>query len=350
MIDFGVYGERFREEGIEVHRLEMSRGLPSYSGFKKLWSLIRTTKPDVVQTWMYHSDLIGGAIARLGGYRNVVWGIVNFNLDPNVASRSTRWTAKLCAYLSGIIPARIISCSKRAVTAHQQIGYAKKKFVTIPLGYDLAELYRDQVAADKLKELWKIPADAVLIGCVARWDRQKDHQNLLNAFAIICEQFPKIYCVLAGPQMDKQNTELESMIKKINGENERIILAGRVDSIPNTMSVLDLHILPSLGEAFPNVVAEAMACETPCIVTDVGDAAIIVDNTGWVVQPGNTQALAKAIALALGEMENKESWKKRRIECRNRIYENYSMQRMIGSYYNLWAMVAYKKNKLYRNE
>ena len=345
MVDFGVYGKRMEDANIEVHMLNMPRGIPSLKGLRKLWSLIRRTRPDIIQTWMYHSDLVGGIIARLAGYNNVVWGIVNFNLDPSVAGKSTRWTAKLCAILSGIIPRKIISCSERAVTAHQQIGYSKKKFVTIPLGYDLAEFYYNSVAANALKKTWGISDNTPVIGCVARWDHQKDHQNLLRAFAMVSNEFPDVVCVLVGPWMDDQNHDLVALVNKTNGAENKIVLAGRVDSIPNAMSALDLHILPSLGEAFPNVVAEAMACETPCIVTDVGDAAAIVDKTGWVVPPANTEALADKLRIALADMKRKDEWKQRGVVCRRRIEENYSMQRMIGSYYDLWKVVALKQDK-----
>lgn len=342
MVDFGVYGKRLQDENIEVHMLNMPRGIPSLKGLHKLWLLIRSSRPDIIQTWMYHSDLVGGIIARLAGYNNVVWGIVNFNLDPSVAGRSTRWTAKLCAILSGIVARRIISCSERAVKAHEQIGYAKKKFVNIPLGYDLAEFYNNAVEADALKTSWGIPGNTPVVGCVARWDHQKDHQNLLYAFAMVSNEFPEVVCVLVGPWMDDQNQDLVELVNKINGVENKIILAGRVDSIPNAMSALDLHILPSLGEAFPNVVAEAMACETPCIVTDVGDAAAIVDNTGWVVPPADSTALANKLRIALNAMKTKEEWKQRGAACRRRIEENYSMQRMIRSYYDLWEVVAAK--------
>jgi len=340
MVDFGVYGKRMQDKNIEVYMLNMPRGIPSLKGLRKLWSLIRNIRPDIIQTWMYHSDLIGGVIARLAGYNNVVWGIVNFNLDPSVAGRSTRWTAKLCALLSDIIPRRIISCSQKAITSHQEIGYSKKKFVNIPLGYDLAEFYYDGIAAAALRKAWGITDGTPVIGCVARWDHQKDHQNLLRAFGMISSEFPEVVCVLVGPWMDDQNEDLVALVNKINGAENKIILAGRVDSIPNAMSALDLHILPSLGEAFPNVVAEAMACETPCIVTDVGDAAAIVNNTGWVVPPANSAALADKLRVALRNMYVKEDWQQRSIACRKRIEENYSMQRMIRSYKDLWDIVA----------
>ena len=343
MVDFGVYGEQLQNNNIEVYILNMSRGRLTFDGIRKLWLLIRRIRPDIIQTWMYHSDLVGGIIARLAGFNNVVWGIVNFNLDAGVASFSTRLTAKLCAKLSKIVPRRVISCSERSVIAHQNLGYSNNKFYTIPLGYNLNEFYYNSLAADNFKKKWNIPINSKLIGCVARWDHQKDHQNLLRAFAEVITEFPDVFCVLVGPWMDCNNQELISLVNKIEGIENRLILAGRVDSIPNVMSALDLHVLPSLGEAFPNVVAEAMACETPCLVTDVGDAGAIVENTGWVVPPANTIAMVNKLRIALIEMQNKEEWKTRGINCRRHIEANYSMKRMFNSYNELWELVANKQ-------
>ena len=107
------------------------------------------------------------------------------------------------------------------------------------------------------------------------------------------------------------------------------------------MSELNLHILSSNSESFPNVVAEAMACETPCIVTNVGDAAHIVGKTGWVVPPENPLKLAKKMAKALSEIGTKK-WEKRCIQARNRIKKNFDIERMVKSYNIAWNKIYYK--------
>ena len=146
--------------------------------------------------------------------------------------------------------------------------------------------------------------------------------------------WPDVHCALIGPGMDADNLDLVEVLKA--NHNPNVLLTGTTLDIPTSMSALDLHILPSLGEAFPNVVAEAMACEIPCIVTDVGDAAIIVGETGWVVPPGDSEALAQTILIALNKMSDIEQWQKRTKECRLRINEFYSEERMVSSYTTLW--------------
>lgn len=338
IVDFGVFGKRLKEAGIEVYMIGMPRGRVTVKGIMSLWALIRRIKPDIVQTWMYHADLIGGIVARLAGYKNIVWGIVNFNLSRGAATKSTRWAARLCSKLSGFIPQKIVSCSERAAVAHISIGYSASKFINIPLGYDLDEFKPMEKEKDGVRIAWGTRTDDIIFGCVARWDPQKDHSNLLNAIALLEKKRLMFPCILAGPGIDNKNTELIKLIDEtiINDAKNSLVLIGLADNISVLMSALDVHILPSKGEAFPNVVAEAMACGTPCIVTDVGDAAAIVGNTGWIVPPNDSRALASAIESATLATRDKESWRRRQLECRKRIAENYSMDRMTDAYFDLW--------------
>ncbi len=342
MVDFGVYGNQLEYAGIETYMLGMPRGRLTLKGIIKLWTLIRKIKPDIVQTWMYHADLIGGFISRLAGYSNVLWGIVHFNLDRDVASRTTRWTAKVCALVSHFIPKKIISCSVSATLVHQKIGYDTTKFLTIPLGYDLSELKRDDLSREKLRTIWGIDKNAVVFGCIARWNPQKDHLNLLKAFDMLSKNSKNVYCIMAGREIDNNNLDLAELVKLTNKDNKNLILIGVIDHIPSLMSAIDVHVLPSLGEAFPNVVPEAMACETPCVVTDVGDAALIVGDTGWVVPPGNSEGLANALFEVLLAKSTTREWEERRRRSRERIVDNFSMDRMTDAYFTVWKSLIIK--------
>ena len=120
-------------------------------------------------------------------------------------------------------------------------------------------------------------------------------------------------------------------------------LLGRNENIPQLMNGLDLHVLSSsYGEGFPNVLAEAMACGTPCIATDVGDSASIVGKTGWVVPPKNPTKLAKAIGKALYEFGTSK-WEKRCIKARLSIKKKFTINKMLKSYNKEWIKV-YKQN------
>jgi glycosyltransferase involved in cell wall biosynthesis len=347
LVDLGVYGHQFQQKGIQVHMIGMPRGIPTFKGLVKLFYLIKNVNPNIIQTWMYHSDLIGGIIAKLAGYNNIIWGIVHFNLEKDVTNYSTRCTAKLCAILSNYIPKKIVSCSESSTLVHIKIGYSASKFIYIPLGFDTNQLNRDDNSGMILRNKWKLQNNTIIFGCLGRWNPQKDHNNLLNAFSIVKKIYPNVYCILGGREIDKDNLDLKKLIDASDSIKDNILLEGVIDKIPSFMNAIDIHILPSIGEAFPNVVAEAMSCETACIVTDVGDASKIVDKFGWVVPPGNSDILASAMTEAINLMNDKIKWEELRKKSRIRICENYSMDRMLSKYRSTWTAVY--KNSLNLN-
>ena len=180
-----------------------------------------------------------------------------------------------------------------------------------------------------------------LLGSVARWDPQKDHANLLRALALLSQNGLDFRCVLAGPGIEPSNNALLQLISESNLA-DKVFLLGPRDDVPDIMNALDLHVLSSsYGEAFPNVVAEAMACGTPCVVTDVGDAAAIAGDTGWVAPPGNSRALAQSIDQALlavlSPLQGKIS-----SESRQRIAGRFGIEQMVASYRNIWSKCAAK--------
>jgi glycosyltransferase involved in cell wall biosynthesis len=132
--------------------------------------------------------------------------------------------------------------------------------------------------------------------------------------------------------LDSSNKHFVSCIFK-RGLADCVNLLGQRNDIPKIMNALDVHVLSSSSEGFPNVLAEAMACGTPCVTTDVGDAAEIVGDTGWVVPPKSPQRLAEAIALAMREnVNNTAAAVQRGQACRARIQNNFDIQTMVKNY------------------
>ncbi len=205
----------------------------------------------------------------------------------------------------------------------------------IPNGYDLQKFSPNPVDAKLLRQEWGIPENMPLLGMVSRFDPQKDHDNLIKALALLRSQGLEFRCVLVGRGMDATNQEVTSKLLR-NGLQEHVLLLGQRSDIPAVMSALDLHVLSSSAEAFPNVIAEAMACETPCVTTDVGDAALMVDDTGWVVPSGNPQALAAGIQDAVLAMVQAEAWLLRQAAARAHVSNSFGLDRMLASYRDAW--------------
>lgn len=331
----GVYAERLVTAEIRTHTLSMPRGRITLSGISKLYRLMRATRPDVVQTWMYHADLLGGVLARLSGVKIVVWGIRG-PFDKQKTGFQTKLAVKLCALISRWVPDAIVCNSARAVDAHVQAGYVRHKFVNIPNGYPLGRFRPDATARAQLRAELGVNERVPLIGMVARFDPHKDHENLFAALSLVTREGGRIACVLVGAGMSADNHQVMELIAKY-GIGDHVVLLGARDDVPKIMAALDVHVLSSAAESFPNVVAEAMACGTPCITTDVGDAALIVGNVGWVVPCADPAALAEAILSAVQEMNDAVKSRARREACRKHISDNYSLERMIVSYTRVWG-------------
>jgi glycosyltransferase involved in cell wall biosynthesis len=337
LMDFGKYGPLLLDKGIDVFCLNMPQGNVTITGLLQLYRLFKELKPDVVQTWMYHADLIGGVVARSAGIKNVFWNIRHSNLEKGLSNKNTIYVAKACAYLSHVIPKAIICCASNAVSVHTELGYSKKKMNVIGNGYELDRLSINQKQGDAVKKEFSLSDTSYILGMVGRYDPQKDHLNLLKSLNLLDNKGLDFKCLLVGRELNNKNTELMQHIKNLNLTGSIILLDQRSD-IPAIMNALDIHILSSsFGEAFPNVLAESMACGTPCVTTDVGDAALIVGDTGWVVPPSSTECLTQALQEACEEKENTVLWKIRQQEARMRIVDNFSLKNMIKKYHRVWG-------------
>lgn len=338
LMDHGIYSAPLEQIGATVHTLNLPRGRVTAAGLLRLFRLMRQIRPNVVQTWMYHSDLIGGVVARLAGIRAIAWGIRHANLDPAHNSRSTLAIVRLCALLSGWVPRKIVSCSAQATRVHQAAGYRADKFIQIPNGYNLQHLQPDAAARGAVRAELGIAHNAFVLGMVARFDVQKDHRNLVQALGLLKRRGVPFTCLLVGTGMDEANAELHGWLDAAGVAGSVKLLGPRGD-VPAVMNALDVHVLSSLGEAFPNVLAEAMACGTPCVATDVGDAAVIVADHGWVVPPQDSEALADGLAQAYGQFSvGGAAWQARQAACRAHIMANFELELMCQRYRQAWQL------------
>lgn len=338
LMDRGMYADQLEQAGVVVSTLNMPRGKVTVAGLWKLYQVIRQVQPDVVQTWMYHADLIGGVVARLAGVRALAWGIRHANHDPAQNSRVTLLITRLCAHLSGWVPRKIVSCSIEATRLHQALGYRADKFADIPNGYALDALKPDSHSRCTVREAIAIAQDVFVFGMVARYDPQKDHQNLINALSQVKHAGHKFVCLLVGVGMDSSNAPLMAALENA-GIAQQVRLLGPRNDIPALMNALDVHVLSSLGEAFPNVLAEAMASGTPCVSTNVGDAALIIGDYGWVVEARNPELLAGALMQAKTQFDtDQQAWLVLQRACRSHIVSNFELSQMCARYRQVWQL------------
>lgn len=330
------YSSELENCGVELHHLNLAGPCSLLGSLRRLIGVHKRFRPDIIQTWMYRANVIGGLWGKLVGVP-VVWGIHCSTFAPPFPLHS-----RALVYFSGLlahfIPARIINCSSRSAEAHERIGYPAARVVIIPNGYDVDHFRPDPAARSRIGSETKALDTDFLIGTVGRWHPQKDHQTLLKALAIFREAVPTGWkCLLVGASMDHTNKELNAGIFALS-LGDLVAPMGQRSDIEVIMRALDVHVLSSaFGEAFPNVVAEAMASGTPPIVTDVGDSRFLVGETGWVVQPRSPDQLASALRQAHGEwLHHKQAWLNRSGKARQRVVENFTISRMVSKYEHAW--------------
>lgn len=337
LTNFGPVGEMIESLGVPVHALKLKDRRFWPFNLIQLASWIKAAQPTLIQTWMYHADLIGGLIAKLAVDCPVVWGIRQSTFDPISSKKSTIYTAKVCAKLSSIVPAKIVCCSEASRKAHVPLGYNEDKMIVIPNGFELDRFRPDNCVREQVRREFNLSANAIVIGAVGRFHPQKDHRSLLQAAAIVCSEMRDCVFILCGEGVDSSNSVLASQIQK-SGLGKRVRLLGRRDDMERILTAFDVFVSSSsFGEGFPNVIGEAMACGVPCVVTDVGDSAMIVADTGFVVPPRQSELLA----AGLQKMLILDMAERRRLggEARRRIHENYDLSSVAHRYANLYESV-----------
>ncbi len=315
----------------------MKNGLPDPIGFFKLLRILKKLKPDIVQTWLYHADLLGGLAAKFAGVQKIVWNIRQSNLDAGLNKWHARLTARCCAILSYWLPNDIICNSQTAIQVHQKVGYKKSLFHLIGNGFDLEKFCIDstakQLAKQSLSKQLNISEKNKLIGLIARFDPQKDHRNFILAASQVLEKLPDTHFILVGSKIDDENKTLMKWIEQ-GCSKENFHLLGERDDIPRINAALDVACSASLGEGFPNTIGEAMACGVPCVVTDVGDSAYLLGGAGVVVTSANSQELAQAMIelLAKSERHRHKLGKK----ARQRIEKYFSISTIVAEYEKIY--------------
>lgn len=320
MTDVGPVGKRIISSGIPVHKLGMGFGRPDPRAIPKLINLLRKESVDILQTWLYHADMLGLIAGKIARVPKIVWGVRCSEMKLDKYNPLTSLTRRMCAFISSL-PDAIIINSKKGREVHQRIGYKNNRMEVIPNGFNTLQFCPDKTAKKNMKAEIGITDDEVLIGMVARFDPMKDHRTFIQAMSLLAEKNQNAHFALIGKGMESGNSELVAEIPV--AMRERFHLLGIRKDIPKIMAGLDILVNSSFGEGFSNVVGEAMSSGTVCVVSDVGDSAHIVGDTGLVVRPVDSNDLLKACLelLEMGNVGRKELGRR----ARKRIIERFSI-------------------------
>ncbi|MDR5730479.1 MAG: glycosyltransferase [Terriglobia bacterium] len=294
LTSLGTVGKRLRAAGISVEALELKRFLVLPVVLRRLVMIIARVRPDIVQTWMYHADLLGGLAAKMAERRRVIWNLRTVATSAARYSWLTRMIRKICAVASHSIPYRIIAVTAEVQESHVALGYTPDRMVVIGNGYQLPDPERLRVARRSLRSAWGVAEDDVLIGMVARFDPLKGHKIFIDAAASVARTIPNAHFVIIGRECTNENAELFKWIDG-HGLGERVLLCGQRNDVSECLAALDIACLPSIAEGFPNALGEAMAAAKACVATDVSGVKELLADCGIIVPRGSSEALASGL-------------------------------------------------------
>ena len=325
------------DRGIPLATMKMRSGVPDPRGVIRLMRHLRALRPDVVQTWMDHSNLVGGLAAQSCRGVRTVWGVHHCDHVAGLTKRSTLLTVAACAKLSRLLPDRIVMCSEHGRTLYSRRGFDGQRMVVIPNGFDTDRFRPNEAARSRMRQENGFAGDTPLIGLVARYDPLKDHENFVRAAATLLTVRPEARFLMCGANVDGQNVELTRLIDSVGIGHACRLLGPRRD-VADVYAGLDVLASSSVSEAFPLSLGEAMSCGVPCVATDVGDSRLIVGEAGRIVPPRDPQALASAWreVLDLGPDERRRT----QVEARRRIVELFDLDAVTRRYERLYLELA----------
>ena len=322
LTDLGEVGALLRAHGVTVDTLGMRGAWDVFSAFNKLVRLLQSTKPDVVQTWMYHADLLGGLAARWVGVKGLIWGIRTTDVSKG-GGKATIVIRRLCAWLSAILPSVIVCAAEASRTTHVAVGYSPKKMIVIPNGFDLERLVASSEEREVIRLAHGIGVNDFVIGSLGRFNEVKDHAGFIKSAGLVAARFPHVKFLMIGRDVDHGNIALMADIAA-TGYADRFVLLGERKDVAGCYRAMDMFCLHSFTEGFPNVLGEAMSMALPCVTTDAGDAAFLLGGNGIVVPVHEPQVLAEALAKVVGKTDAERTTMGQ--GAYTRIVENFTMK------------------------
>jgi glycosyltransferase involved in cell wall biosynthesis len=295
----GDLASKIEAAGGGVIALNLRPGIGLVTGVLEAFRKLAPLKPDIVQGWMVHGNLLAWAVRfflhpRAGLAWNLRMSLKNAIHESPRTLAITRAAGRFSRSVD-----LLISNSVSGLEDHEAVGYRPRRAAVIPNGYDPEVFRPDPVDRERLRDAWALPEDAVVYGLIGRYHASKGHDVFMRAAALM-ERHPDMVFVLVGRDAWADNAELTAALDHL-GVRDRFRLLGPRDDVPAILCGLDVVCVPSVYEGFPNSLGEAMATGLPCIATDVSDIRTILDGGGLLIDVGDHEALAEAM-LALRNM------------------------------------------------
>lgn len=334
LLRIDTYAGDLHRLGIRTETLDLRGAGSALGGLPRLRGITREVRPDLVQTWMYHSNLMGLLATRVVNDAPLVWSVHSSELDFSTYSIGLKLLFKLSARMSSV-PSAIVCTSHVARQWHERHGFKPRRWQYVPAGVDIETFQPDALARERLRSELGLRSNALIIGTAGRFHPQKDYPTFLRAFAALSREFPDAHALMAGVNVTTGNRGLTELARSL-GIGERVHMLGLRADIASILAGMDLFVLASaFGESCPTVLLEAMACGVRCVATNLGDSARIVGDTGTIVPPRDPSALAQACIEVLRNRDGGSG-----ITARDRIRQNYSLEHMAKAFGDLFDDLA----------
>lgn len=318
--------------GLRVTNLGMKPGLPTVGVVRRLMRHIHLARPTILQTWLYHSDLVGLLSGWLAGTPRIVW-----NLRCSDVTQGS-WPMQLALRGMGVLsqfPDAVVVNSRQGRIAHERWNFRPRRWAEIGNCVDGDRFRPRPNERQELRHRLGFPPDATIIGYVARLHPMKDHQNFLKAARLLSQRRDNIQFVLCGKGCDPENSTLVKSIAALGIADHVHLLGSRLD-VEKIYPTFDIAVSASaFGEGSSNTLLEAMASGVPCVATDVGDSSVILGSAGLVVRPRDPEGLARACEEILAA--NRALWGSR---GRERAVKEFSIQTTVQQYEALYSELA----------
>lgn len=318
---------------IEYRCFDLKQSGSRWRTLLDLVRFVRHSKPDLIHAWMYHACVLSTLI--LSFFSPVVWGIHHALHEFDTRPRSLRLLIRLGAWLARLSRVRrIIYASERSRLQHEALGYPAEKSELIRNGFDCSTFSPFSESSGTISGVEGLSGDqGLVIGSFSRFHPIKNHHGLLEALSLLKQQGIRFRAILAGEGMTRDNLILRRWIREF-GLEDRIHLLGPQRTVAPLYHLINVYALTSISESFPNVLGEAMASGVPCVSTEVGDAAWMIQRSGWVVPVKNAarfaESLREASALSMAERQH------RSVTARSLVTSRLDLNKVTRTYLSLY--------------
>ena len=302
----------------------------------KLRKYIKKINPDIIQSWMYHSNFLTMFIPKK--YHNkIFWNIRHSELNLKISKKMTIFLSIICGLFSRFVPKKIIYCSEKSIKFHQNNQfYSKKKTRLIDNGYSDKIYYPSNNLRSNFRKKNKIKKTDIILGYAGRYAKQKNIESLLNAFSKIVKNYSNVHLYMVGKEINLQNKELINIMSGLNIK-DKMVLLNEQKNLLEFYNGIDLLVLTSHSESFPNVIAEAMLCSTPVLASNAGCSKKIIDKYGFVLNKNDYLSITKGLKRSINILENKKgNWKSLKKNVRSQIKNKFSIEKMAHNYSENW--------------